>query len=239
MPTVDTAGPMHDLARTMLRTTAAITVLLLVSSMAGAAQPAAKLEPANTEAGYIARLLINETPFPGEKGWLSEEDTQAAMAAILWVLNSRIHHVPPGYKQTEVAAVKTDDIIDVITAGGEKGQCDGFYRDAKGNFVSVPRVQKRIDYLTEMANKGTPGKFARLLNYGQGLASAYVKGGMEEADRFAGIKRVGTIDVTGRAYSWMTDKDYYKPGGTFVKIPNSDQGALGGNRFFTLGARKP
>lgn len=214
-------------------------LLLSATARAGADAPVAKLEPANTEAGYIARLLINETPFPGEKGWLSEADTQAAMSSILWVLNSRIHHVPPGYKQTEVAAVKTDNIIDVITAGGEKGQCDGFYRDAKGNFVSVPRVQKRIDYLTATANKGTPGKFARLLNYAQGLASAYVKGGMEEADRFAGIKRVGKIDVTGRAYSWMSDRDYYNPGGTFVKIPDSDQGALGGNRFFTLGARKP
>lgn len=213
--------------------------MAFMTAPADAAAPAATLEPANTEAGYIARLLINETPFPGERGWLSEDDTKAAMSSILWVLNSRIHHVPSGYKQTEVAAVNTEDIIDIITAGGEKGQCDGFYRDAKGNFVSVPRVQQRIDYLLKMANQGSPGKFARLLNYAQGLASAYVKGGMEEADRFAGIKRIGTVDVTGRAYSWMTDKDYYKPGGTFVKIPNSDQGALGGNRFFTLGARKP
>jgi hypothetical protein len=221
-----------------------VAIFLLISGLVpalvfAANPPAAKLEPANTEAGYIARLLINETPFPGERGWLSEEDTQAAMSSILWVLDSRINHVPPGYKQTEVAAVKTDNIIDVITAGGEKGQCDGFYRDAKGNFVSVPRVQARIDYLMKTASQGTPGKFARLLNYAQGLASAYVKGGMAEADRFAGIKRIGTTDVTGRAYSWMTDKDYYKPGGTFVKIPNSDQGALGGNRFFTLGVRQP
>jgi hypothetical protein len=48
------------------------------------------------------------------------------------------------------------------------------------------------------------------------------------------LKRVGAIEVTGRAYSWMTDVDCYNPGGNFVSIPSSDEGSLGGNRFFTL-----
>jgi hypothetical protein len=73
-----------------------------------------------------------------------------------------------------------------------------------------------------------------LLNYGQGLATAYDSGGIEEADRFSGISRVNTTLVTGRAYSWMTDMDCYKPGGNFVAIPDAQGGSPGGNRFFTL-----
>jgi len=122
----------------------------------------------------------------------------------------------------------------VITVGGEKGQCDGFYRNDAGQFAAVSRVYERINYLTKIANDGKPGKFARLINYAQGLADAYIKGGLKEADRFASLDEVNRIPVTGRAYSWMTDRDYYNPGGNFMKIPDADEGSLGGNRFFTL-----
>jgi hypothetical protein len=30
------------------------------------------------------------------------------------------------------------------------------------------------------------------------------------------------------------NRDYYNPGGRFVRIPDAYDGALGGNRFFTL-----
>jgi hypothetical protein len=209
-------------------------MLALLCGTGPAGAQSAALKPADTEAGYLARLLINEAPFPGERVWLSEDDTKATMLAILWVLASRIDHVPAGYRQEQIAAVRTRDIIDIITVGGEKGQCDGFYRDARGNPKAVPRVHERIDYLLGIANQGAPGRFARLLNYGQGLADAYQRGGIEEADRFAGLEQLGSIRVTGRAYSWMTDKDMYKPGGKFVKIPDQHDGSLGGNRFFTL-----
>lgn len=197
------------------------------------------LQPPTTEAGYIARLLINESPFPGEKGWTSESDTQATMVSILWVLQSRMRHIPSGYSQQQIASIRSQDIIDVITAGGKKGQCDGFYRDAKGAFIAEPRVHQRVDALIQIAGRGQPGKFARLLNFAQGLGSAYVKGGINEADRYAGLREVGRTKVTGRAYSWMTDTDYYSPGGNFIKIPDSQQGSLGGNRFFTLKAITP
>jgi len=179
-------------------------------------------------------LLVNETPFPGERGWVGEEDTKAAMLAILHVLDSRLRHVPPGYTQQQIASQRCTDIIDVITAGGEKGQCDGFHRDASGRFVAVPRVHERIAYLVGVANKGEPGRFARLLKYASNLSTHYVAGGMDEADRFAELKRVGSTPVTGRAYSWMTDVNNYNPGGNFVRIPDANNGALGGNRFFTL-----
>ncbi len=193
-----------------------------------------QLEPADRVAGYVARLLINETPFPGERGWVSEADTRAAMLSILWVLHNRIHSIPSGYRQEQIAAVRARDIVDVITAGGEKGQCDGFYRNRSGQFVAEPRVHERIDNLVRLASQGTPGRFARLINYAQGLASAYVKTGIDGADRFANLRRVGKVEVTGRAYAWMADRDYYNPGGNFVKIPNDKDGALGANRFFTL-----
>ena len=195
----------------------------------------AQVDPANTTNGYLARLLINEVPFPGERAYVSESETQAAMLEILWVLHSRIYLIPTGYRQQQVAGVRSTDIIDVITGTGGRRQCEGFYRDAQGRFVTDPRVEERLNYLLQIANSGgKPGRFAGLLNYAQGLANAYFKGGLEGADRFAGLKIVGSIKVTGHAYSWMTDIDSYHPGGNFVSIPTKDDGSLGGNRFFTL-----
>ena len=199
--------------------------------------PAVELKPVSSNEGYLGRLLLNEVSFPGESGWVSESDAKAAMLSILWVLESRIAHAPDGYSTLELAAVHTTDILDAITAGGMRGQCDGFYRDDNGHLAMVSRVPKRMDYLLKIANDGKPGKFARLMEYGQGLADAYFRGGIEEADRFAGLSRVGSVPVTGRAYSWMTDRDYYHPGGDFVKIPDSKGGSLGGNRFSTLKER--
>jgi hypothetical protein len=213
----------------------ALPVLAVALAAAGPAlASSASLDPPSSASGYVARLLINEAPFPGEKGYVSVADSQGCMLQILWVLDSRIRHIPGGYRQEQVAAVRTSDVLDVITAGGERGQCDGFYRDAQGNLRTVPRVEERLQYLLKIANEGKPGKFATLVNYAQGLAAAYLKGGVEEADRYAGIERVGPVRVTGRAYSWMTDRDCYSPGGNFVKIPNEQSGSLGGNRFFTL-----
>jgi hypothetical protein len=222
----------NDIARRLILTVALVLLSLQTASLA------VEIKPASTPEGYLARLLLNEVPFPGERGWVSESDTKAAMVSILWVLHSRIAHIPPGYAQTELSAIRTKNIIDIITVGGVHGQCDGFYRDAKGRPQMVSRIPKRLNYLNGIASKGKPGRFARLLNHGQNLANAYFKGGIKEADRFAGITRVGNTKVTGRAYSWMTDKDYYHPGGDFIKIPNAKDGSLGGNRFSTVKERK-
>jgi len=220
-----------------VRNRIALTLLILATVALSPAASAAfvELDPPTSVSGYLASLLINETPFPGENGYVSEQNTEDTMLAILWVLNSRIHHIPPGYKQVWVAGVESSDVIDVIVGTGEKRQCEGFYRDAAGRFVTVPRVRERIAYLVKIANSGDkPGRFASLLNYARGLARAYVKGGVNGADRYASLRKIGPVPVTGRAYSWMTDKDYFKPGGNFVSIPNTDDGSLGGNRFFTL-----
>ncbi len=209
-----------------------VLALLIGSAAGAAAEEYARLEPPPAAAGYLARLLINESPFPGERGFVSEEDTKATMLSILWVLHSRMNHVPPGYKQEEIAAIRSQNVIEVITA---KNQCEGFSRDAAGKPVAAPRVEARVQNLLRIANSGgKPGRFANLLNFGQGLASAYLAGGIPGADRFAGLTVVSQVAVTGRAYSWMTGQDYYSPGGNFVKIPDAQQGLLGGNRFFTL-----
>ncbi len=197
-----------------------------------------KLKPASDPEGYLARLLINETPFPGERGWVSERNTKAAMSSILWVLHSRIQYVPAGYNQYELTAIRSSDIFDVITAGGERGQCDGFYKDSSGALRAVPRVEKRINYLKRIGNDGSPGKFARLMNFAQDLATSYVSGSMLKDDLYKELTRISGTPVTGRAYSWMTDMDIYSPGGSYIRIPNADLGALGGNRFFTLETRK-
>ena len=205
---------------------------ILCCAASAAAGEFVRMEPPAAAAGYLARLLINESPFPGERGYVSEEDSKATMLSILWVLHARMNHVPPGYKQEEIAAIRSQNVIEVITA---KNQCEGFSKDASGKPVSAPRVEARIQNLLRIANGGDkPGRFANLLNFGQGLASAYLAGGIPGADRFAGLTVVNQVAVTGRAYSWMTGQDYYSPGGNFVKIPDSQQGLLGGNRFFTL-----
>jgi len=200
-----------------------------------ASEPFARLDPANTTTGYLARLLINETPFPGERAYESESETRESMLAILWVLHSRIHEIPKRYTQQQVAGVRSTNIIDVITGTGGRRQCEGFYRNDAGQFVTARRVEERVDNLLRIANSGDkPGRFAGLLSFAQGLAAAYFKTGITGADRYAALRRVGPVPVTGRAYSWMTDVGSFNPGGNFVTIPSADDGSLGGNRFFTL-----
>src|ERR1035438_372740 len=210
-------------------------MLSTVIATCAAAAPFAQFDRPDSTAGYLARLLVNETPFPGERAYESEADTKGAMLQVLWVLYCRLRFIPKGYTQQQGAGVRSGDIIDVITGTGGRRQCEGFYRNAAGQFVTEPRVEERLNNLLQIANSGgKPGRFAALLNYAQGLAQAYVKEGIEGADRFAGLKRVGSLEVTGRAYSWMTDVDSYHPGGNFVTIPTAEDGSLGGNRFFTL-----
>ena len=193
------------------------------------------LDRPSTSSGYLARLLINEAPFPGEKGYISEINTCATMDSILWVLHGRLKVIPPGYTQEEIASVRAGNIIDVITAGGRKGQCDGFYRAPNGSPAFVPRVEERVQYLRKIAGREkTPGRFSRLLNYAQTLARDYLTNGISVLDRYAHLRQIGPHSVTGRAYSWMTDQSFYNPGGSFVAIPHEKQGVLGGNRFFTL-----
>ncbi len=203
-------------------------------TLPGMAAPNGKLLSVAEPAGYIARLLINETPFPGERGYVSEEDSMATMRALLLVLDARSNRIPPGYSREEISDTRSSDVIDIVTAGGVHGQVAGFYRDGKGRPAMAARVHARVARLQGIAGGGEPGRFVRLLDYAQALASAYFKGVSPSPDLFAGITRIPPNKVAGRAYGWMTDQDYYHPGGDFVRIPDRLGGRLGGNRFFTL-----
>jgi hypothetical protein len=215
----------------------ALLSALLLAILPGQAI-AVSFPSADTAEGYVGRLLINEAPFPGERGFVSEADSKASMAQILWVLECRIHFIPAGYRQREIAVVETTNVLDVITAGGAKGQVDGFFRDPQGRLATAQRVEERLQNLISIANRGTPGRFARLLEYGAALATTYVQMRLAEPDRFASLSQFGSIAVTGHAYSWMTDRDYYNPGGSYMRIPDQYEGVLGGNRFFTLRKRE-
>lgn len=192
------------------------------------------LPAATTPQGFVARLLINEAPFPGERGYISEADTMAAMDAILLTLHARSVDLPKPYTRMQVADTSSSNILDVITAGGERGQVDGFYRDASGQLAMAPRVNERINYLMGIAGQGEPGRFSRLLTHAISISNQYFAGELQLKDRFGGLTVIGTTPVTGGSYAWMTNHPKYHPRGYFVKIPNNDSGALGGNRFFTL-----
>jgi len=192
------------------------------------------LPSANSAPGYVARLLINEAPFPGERGYVSEADTKAAMEAILLTLHARSVTLPAPYTRQQVADTSSSNILDVITAGGVRGQVDGFYRDNAGQLAMVPRVDERIRYLMGIAGEGKPGRFARLLNHAITISSQYFAGDLQIQDRFGALTHIGSTPVTGGSYAWMTNHPKFHPRGYFVKIPDYDSGALGGNRFFTL-----
>jgi hypothetical protein len=210
-------------------------LLLTLASLTGVTQGATvTLPPATNAAGYVCRLIINEVPFPGEKGYRSEADTLTAMNSLLHVLDSRLQHVPPPYTQQNVAAVTTRNIVDIITAGGTRGQFEGFHRDTAGHPAMAPRVTARINNLLTISRQGQPGKFTRLLNHAVNISTNYMQGKFAEANVHATLQEVGALPVTGRAYSWMTDETRFRPGGNFVRIPDRNFGALGGNRFFTL-----
>jgi len=195
------------------------------------------LPSAQSQEGFIAYLLINETPFPGERAYRSEADTKRAMESILNVLVSRLVHVPKPYRQIDVAAVRTDRIVDIITAGGVRGQIDGFYRASDGRLMMIDRVTERVDHLLGIANSGRPGRFARLITHAVSVSTAYTRRAAMPCDPYVGLTVIHNIPVTGRAYSWMIDQSFYHPGGNFVRVPDSNRGTQGGNRFFSLRAR--
>lgn len=198
------------------------------------AQGRVSLPPIKTVEGYLAALLVNEVAFPGERGYVSEADTCRGMENILLVLDARLFHTPPRYTRFQIAMTDSDDLTDIISVGGVHGQVEGFYRDEQGRLRTVPRVSERIAYLLKIANTGEPGRFARLLNHASELARAYTGQLRRPPNLFEPLRRVHQIPVTGRAYSWMTDRDYFHSGGNFIRIPNDLKGSLSGNRFFSL-----
>ena len=217
----------------VLRSHVPLLVCLLASSLPTFAGNV-RFPAFSSEAGYLGALLVNEVAFPGERGYVSEANTKRAMENILLVLDARIRHVPEPYERVHIAQTSSARLLDVMTAGGVHGQIEGFYRDASGAAVVSSRIEKRLSYLFKIANDGAPGCFARLLNHASALSSGYIAHLHEPQNLYLHLRSVHGIPVTGRAYSWMTDRHYFHSGGNFVRIPNDLNGSLSGNRFFTL-----
>ena len=210
-----------------------LTALYLLLCLAPL-QARVELPSIETTEGYLAALLVNEVAFPGERGYISVADTERGMENILLVLDARIYFTPPRYTRRQIAMVDSDVLVDVITVGGVNGQVEGFFRDESGRLRTVPRVRERIEYLLRIANTGKPGKFARLINHASRLSRAYVDQLKRPRNLFVRLRSVHGVPVTGRAYSWMTDRDYFHSGGNFIRIPNNMNGSISGNRFFSL-----
>ncbi|MFO1477169.1 MAG: hypothetical protein U1F98_11015 [Verrucomicrobiota bacterium] len=207
-----------------------IGIFLLGFATHGAAQNVV-LDSPDSPSGYIARLLINEVPFPGDPLYRCEEDTKSGMLEIAWVLQNRVNRIPPGYTRWQIANTTATTLVGVLTA---PGQVQDFYRNDDGSLAMAPRVEARIQYLLQIANDGSPGRFARLLNRAQSIARDFVASAPPAPDIYASLTQVGDLWVTGFGYAWMTADLPCDPGGAFVGVPRRDSGLLGANRFYTL-----
>jgi len=212
-----------------------ITTFLLITTSIIASE-FASIPPASSQEGYLTYLLINENPFPGEAGYVSVNETKQGMAQILWVINNRLNSIPKGYTEFQIANTNSKTVIGVISA---KDQCEGFFINGEGKPEMANRIKERVNYLLEIANSGgVPGNFSDLINYAVTISKNYIVNiDIFAPNLYSNIHKIGSIYVTGDGYSWMTDINHYSPGGDYVFIPNNLNGAVGGNRFFTLKKR--
>ena len=181
---------------------------------------------------YLAALLINEVPFPGEPAFKNAADSKAAMEAIVWTIHSRRAPLPTGYTRRQVAATPSTNLIDILTAAN---QMEGFFKTDDDRHAFAPRVKERVDYLNLLGQRDDTPTITELLDYAYAIAHGYVEGNaLPFADPFAGLTHLSPDDVTGSPYGWMTDDPAFHPGGNFIRIPDDFGGSLGGNRFFTL-----
>lgn len=97
----------------------AVSVLLQPSLVAANV----KLPSYRSTEGYLCKLLLNEVAFPGEHGYISEQDTMRAMDNILLVLDARIHFIPSPYTRYQVAQTSSEKLLDIITAGQAWTSC--------------------------------------------------------------------------------------------------------------------
>ncbi len=198
------------------------------------AQTTAEQEEEIAIADYLAALLINEIPFPGEPAFKNADDSKAAMQAILWTLQHRRTSPPKGYTRQQVAATASTNLVDIITAFN---QVEGFYKTATARHTVKPRVKERVAYLRLLARRADTPTIAELFDYAHAVALDYIQSdALPFDDPFLTLTNLppDAVEVTGSSYGWMTDDPVFHPGGNFVRIPDDCGGALGGNRFFTL-----
>jgi len=181
---------------------------------------------------YLAALLINEVPFPGEPAFKNAADSKAAMEAILWTIHSRRAALPTGYTRRQVAATPSTNLVDILTAAN---QMEGFFKTDDDRHTFAPRVKERVDYLNLLGQRDDTPTITELLGYARTAAHDYVLGNaLPFPNPFASLTNLPPDEVTGSPYGWMTDDPVFHPGGNFIRIPDNAGGSLGGNRFFTL-----
>ena len=63
------------------------------------------------------------------------------MRVVLFVMHVQVRDIPSGYTQEKIAMVRTDAVLDIVTA---KNKCERFFPDTAGTKAMVPRVGERI-----------------------------------------------------------------------------------------------
>ena len=173
--------------------------------------PNVTLPDINTPEGVLARVLIAESLNPGYGRRYNEADTLKAMQMMKAVYKNRLKD--PG----RYMAPGAETLTDVIVA---RGQTAGFSKDADGNVVISPDVQRRIDEVVARANAGSPGAYARLVQNAINVAN----GTTPSLDPFANQGGVVGYRTAGSR----------PPGGDLVAIPASAGGVVGGQQFYRL-----
>ena len=112
-----------------------------------------------------------------------------------------------------------------MTAGGVKGQVDGFYRGPDGRPAAVSRVHDGR-WLTCWASPIAVSRerWPAVVVRARTSAAPILAGRATGRDLFADLRKVGAQPVTGRGYAWMTDVRGCDPGGSFVRIPDDRPG---------------
>jgi hypothetical protein len=193
----------------------------------GALKPvaAAKLDenvtlPAiSTDKGVLCRQLIAKRNNPGSPSY-DEQEVLKAMKAMKAAVDNRLHYSDP----IIFGARGAHSWFDIITA---PGQFQGFSKGDDGQLVISSNIQKLIDDVMMKANTGAPGAYTRFVQNAIDVANNDVD------DPFRNLTMIGTVNVFGGGYSWLTD-GRGEPGGSYVKIPDEQGGLIAGNRFYAL-----
>jgi hypothetical protein len=149
---------------------------------------------------YLAALLINEVPFPGEPAFKSADDSKAAMRAILWTIQCRRAEIPEGYTRQQIAATSSTNLVDIITAFN---QMDGFFKTRTDRHTFAPRVAERITYLRLLGQRDDTPTISELLDFAHSNALHYAAGNpLLHPNPFVALTNLppDAIEVTGSPY---------------------------------------
>lgn len=175
------------------------------------------LPDVSTDAGVLARLLIAESRNPAAANY-DAGDVNVGLFAMKSTVVNRLANDP-----SQFLAPGALNWTDIIVA---PGQFAGFSRN-NGQLTIAPSVEARIQTVLQRANSGPPGPYAQFVQNVLNVVASDV------ADPFADLSQIGNTLVVGGSYGWRTAGSS-EPGGRLVKIPESMNGTIAGNQFYTL-----